>query len=111
LEKRSNDYIVVTYTSLHQGGVIRMEIEYIFIGAAISIVSLTLLLVSVYSYHIYRNSKLLFVIFVFIFFLIRGLLLSIGLFYDPLWPIVNDYYVWIFDLLILTMLYMAALKR
>jgi len=88
-----------------------MEIEYIFIGAAITIVSLILLLISFYSYNIYRNTKLLFVILVFIFFLIRGLILSIGLFYEPLWPVVTSYYVWIFDLLILTMLYMAALKR
>ena len=88
-----------------------MEIEYIFIGAAITIVSLILLLISIHSYRIYKNSKLPLVIMVFIFFLIRGLLLSIGLFYEQLWPIVSGYYVWILDLLILTMLYLAALKR
>ena len=40
-----------------------MEIEYIFISAAITIVSLILLIVSIHSYRIYKNPKLPFVFY------------------------------------------------
>jgi hypothetical protein len=88
-----------------------MEIEFIIVSAAITIVSLILLLVTVHSYRIYRNTKLWFVIMVFLFFLIRGLLLSCALLYQPLAPMLSSYYLWIIDLVILTLLYVAALKR
>ena len=88
-----------------------MEIEYIFIGAAISICSLVLLITSILSYKKYKNKKLLFIIAVFLFFLIRGVLLSFALFYKPLEPFVSSYYTWLIDLIILNLLYLAALKR
>ena len=88
-----------------------MEIGYLIISAAITIVSLILLLVSVHSYRIYRNTKLLFVMLVFVFFLARGVLLSVGLFYTPLEWVVCSYYIWLVDLIILTILYVSALKR
>jgi len=88
-----------------------MEIEFIIVSAAITIVSLILLLITVHSYRIYRNTKLWFVIMVFLFFLIRGVILSAALLYEPLTPIISKYYIWLFDLIILTLLYAAALKR
>ena len=88
-----------------------MEIEYIVIGAAISISSLILLITSILSYKKYKNKKLLFIIAVFLFFLIRGVLLSLSLFYEPLKPIASSYYTWLIDLIILNLLYLAALKR
>ena len=88
-----------------------MEIEFIIVSAAITIVSLILLLVTVHSYRIYRNTKLWFVIMVFLFFLVRGLLLSSALLYQPLAPILSSYYLWVIDLVILTLLYASALKR
>jgi len=88
-----------------------MEIEYVIISAAISICSLVLLIISYLSYRKYKNPKLIFVILVFLLFFIRGFLLSLGLFYAPLAPIVTSYYTWLIDLFILNFLYFAALKR
>jgi len=88
-----------------------LESGYVFISSAVTIVSIVLLAVTLYSYKKSRNPKLIFIVFVFLLFFIRGLLLSIGLFYDPLWSFVTSYYVWVFDLIILTVLYLAALTR
>ena len=88
-----------------------MEMEYIIISAAITIVSILLLMISIHSYRIYRNKKLLFVLFVFLFFMIRGIILSLGVLYEPFEPFVSSYYTWLIDLVILTLLYGAALKR
>ena len=88
-----------------------LEDSYIIISAAITIVALILLIVSIHSYRIYKNPKLPFVILVFLFFLARGALLSLGLFYEPFTPIATSYYMWIVDLIILTLLYIAAIKR
>ena len=88
-----------------------MEIVYLSLSAAITLVSLVLLLVSIQSYRSFKNTKLPFVIAVFLFFLIRGILLSISLLYEPLQPVAISYYMWTFDLVILTLLYLASLKR
>jgi len=88
-----------------------MEIEYIVIGAAISINSLVLLITSLLSYRKYKNKKLIFVIIAFFFFFIRGILLSLGLFYEPFAPIISSHYTWLIDVIILNLLYLAALKR
>jgi len=88
-----------------------MEIEYIIIGAAISINSLVLLIISLLSLRKYKNPKLIFVIIAFSFFLIRGILLSLSLFYEPLSMIKSGYYIWLIDIVILNTLYIASLKR
>ena len=87
------------------------NIEYVIISAAISICSLVLLATTLISYRKSNNKKLIFVTLAFLFFLIRGLLLSFSLFYDPLAPFVSSYYTWLIDLVILNLLYLAALKR
>ena len=88
-----------------------IEIAYIIIGAAISINALVLFVTSLLSYRKHKNKKLLFVIVAFFFFLVRGILLSGGLFFEPLRPIVTSYYTWLIDVIILNALYFAALKR
>ena len=88
-----------------------MEIPIIFISAAISICSLILFIATFLSYRKFQNKKLVFVMIVFFIFLIKGLLLSISLFYEELWPVISSYYVWLVDLIILNLLYLAALKR
>ena len=90
---------------------VNIEIEYIVISAAISICSLVLFLSAILSYRKYRNQKLPFVILVFLFFLVRGVMLSVSLFYTPLAPFASSYYTWLIDLVILNLLYLAALKR
>jgi hypothetical protein len=88
-----------------------MEIEFIIIGAAISINALVLLVTSVLSYLQYKNKKLLFVIAVFVFFLVRGILLSLSIFHEAFEPLVTSFYPWLVDVVILNLLYLAALKR
>ena len=88
-----------------------METAFIIISAGITIVAFILFIFSLQSYRIYKNTKLPFVIVVFLFFLLRGLLLSIGLFYEPVAAIISSYYLGVLDLAILTLLYLAALKR
>ena len=89
-----------------------MNLEIIFIYSMITILSLVLLLVTLFSYLKYKNSKLLFVSFVFLFLFIRGILLSIGLFYDYIGSFTNSGYIWLFDVIILVLLYAAySIKR
>ena len=88
-----------------------MDIIYIIISAAITICALFLLITSILSYIKYKNVKLPFIILVFLFFLIRGLLLSLSLFYEPFEFFASSYYTWLIDLIILNLLYLAALKR
>jgi hypothetical protein len=88
-----------------------MEIHDLLINAFITMFALGLLLISVYSYKKYQNTKLLFIISVFIVFLIKAILFSLGLFYEDLIPILTSSYFRLFDLVILILLFMGALKR
>jgi len=88
-----------------------MEVEGIIIGAAITINALILIATSLMSYRKYKNVKLLFIFVAFLFFLIRGVLFSIGIFYEPFHFFTTTYYLLIFDVIILNILYFSALKR
>ena len=88
-----------------------MTVEFVVIGAAICISALVLFIFSLLSYRKYKNKKLLFVVCVFLFFLIRGILFSISIFYEPLSMFSSSAYPWLIDLLILNLLYFSALKR
>ena len=88
-----------------------MEIQAIVIYAFITIFSLGLLLVSLASYRRYKNIKLLFVTIVFLVFFVKGVLLSIGLFYEEIEGFVTDIYGGLFDLTILILLFIATLRR
>ncbi len=79
----------------------------IFIIAGITILSLALFIVTFISYLKSRNAKLVFVSLIFLFLLIRGLLLSIGLFNDHFSSFISSGYIWVFDLIILLLLYIA----
>jgi hypothetical protein len=89
-----------------------MEIDIIFIYAVITILSLTLLVVTLLSYIKYKNNKLLFISLVFLFLFIRGILLSLNLVNDQIADFVSSGYIWIFDVVVLVLLYVAySLKR
>ena len=88
-----------------------MEIEQIIISACITIFSLGLLLVSSASYRKYKNLKLLFVSMVFVVFLIKGMLLSLSLFYEDIELLNTVIHSGLFDLSILILLFIATLKR
>lgn len=88
-----------------------MEIESIIIDACITIFALGLFIVSLLSYRKYKNGKLLFVSLVFLIFLVKGMLLSLSLFYSQFADIISNPYVGLFDLIILVLLFIATLKR
>ena len=88
-----------------------MLVEEIVLSACITIFALGLLVVSLLSFKKYKNLKLLFVSIVFLVFLIKGLLLSLSLFYGQFDIVHNSPYSELFDLIILVVLFAATLKR
>jgi len=88
-----------------------MEIQDIVISAFITIFSLGLLVVSLASYKKYKNLKLLFVSIVFFIFLLKGVILSLSLFYDEAIILTSNTYAGPIDLIILILLFIATLKR
>jgi len=90
------------------------SVESIVLSAGITIFSLGLLFVSLLSYKRYKNPKLLFISLVFVVFLIKGVLLSLRLFFSEL--SVLDMFLsgplsGAFDFFILALLFFATLKR
>lgn len=85
--------------------------ESIVLSACVTIFSLGLLVISLESYQKYKNFKLFFVSCVFFVFLVKGLLMSLGLFYEDLTTIQSSLSSGIFDLIILILLFIATLKR
>ena len=89
-----------------------MEIEIILLFAGITILSIILLTVTLFSYTKTKNRKLIFVSLIFFFLFIRGSLLSFGLFNDQILNLTSSEYIWIFDLIVLVLLYLAySIKR
>ena len=88
-----------------------MQIELILLSAGITILSFNLLVVSLLSFKKYLNIKLLLVSIVFLLFFIRGLHLSIRIFYDEIFDINSIVFIWLFDLIMLIFLYITSIKR
>jgi len=88
-----------------------MVIEDIAINSCITIFSLGMLVVSLLSYRKYKNNKLIFVSSAFLLFLMKGILLSLSLFYEEIIEITSSTYMGLFDLMILILLFIATLKR
>jgi len=88
-----------------------MEIISIILGAGITIFSLNLLLISLFSYRKYRNVKLLLMSAVFLFFFLKGLLLSLSIFSSQIEEGSTVLSIWVLDLVILILLYITSLKR
>jgi hypothetical protein len=88
-----------------------METVNIVLDAGITIFALGLLIVSLLSYRKYKNSKLLFVSFVFLIFFVKGIVLSVNLFNNQLADVISNPYFELFDLIILVLLFVATLKR
>ncbi|MCX6665925.1 MAG: hypothetical protein NT038_07720 [Euryarchaeota archaeon] len=89
-----------------------IDIGILLLYASITILSLILLAATLVSYVKSKNKKLIFVNIIFLFLLIRGLLLSISLFVPSLSWIPSNGYIWVGDLLVLLFLYIAySVKR
>ena len=92
----------------------RMEIDIgiLFLYAGITILSVILFVVTLLSFQKFKNKKLFFVSLIFFFLFIRGTLLSISLFNDQMKEVISSGYIWIFDLIVLVLLYVAySIKR
>jgi len=88
-----------------------METYSIVIFAAITVFSFVLFLVSLLSYWKYGKGKLLLIAAVFFVFLLRALLLSASLFSEDVSSFISSTHIWLFDLVILALLYITSLKR
>jgi hypothetical protein len=88
-----------------------MDLELILLSAAVTIFSLDLLVVSLLSYGRYRNNKLLFTSVVFFLFFIKGLYLSVNVYYETITDRTFIFVLGVADLLILILLYVTSLKR
>ena len=88
-----------------------MSMETIIISAIVTVLSLSLVAISLLSYRKYSNTKLLLIGVVFLFFFIRGVLFSLSLFYDHIETVISSPYIWLFDVIILVLLYITSLKR
>ena len=86
-----------------------MNLEIIFLFAAITILSVILFIVTLLSYRQYKNKKLLIVSFIFFFLFVRGVFLSFSLFNSQLATIIASGYVWSFDLIVLILLTSIAM--
>ena len=108
-EKNSGSkYYIFLFVIGHGGWVETLDIV---VSAFTSIFSLGLLVISVASYHKYKNIKLLFVSLVFLIFLIKSILLSLGIFNDEIAALTTTTFTGLFDLTILILLFIATLKR
>jgi len=76
----------------------------------LTVFSFGLWTISVLTYQKSKNKKILFVNIVFLFFLIKGLLLSLSIFSNELIDFLSIPLFAVFDLLILFLLFMAVLK-
>jgi len=94
--------------------VVEMNIELtesIIIYAFITIFSIGLFIISILSYKKTNNKKLIFVSTVFLLFFIKGLILSLSLFYADLKTYIAIPILAVFDLLVLFLLFIATLKK
>lgn len=86
-------------------------VEAVILYALLVIISLVLLILSVLSYWKYEKRRTLFISMILCFFFIRSVLLSLGLFYEPIATFTSSVYIWGFDLVILLLFYIMSLKK
>ncbi|MFH1100678.1 MAG: hypothetical protein V1726_01400 [Methanobacteriota archaeon] len=91
-----------------------MAIEQVILSAGVTIFSLGLLIVSLASYWRFRNVKLLVISFVFVVFLVKGVLMSLQVFTTGssfASMVLSGSYSGVLDVVVLVLLFVATLKR
>ena len=88
-----------------------METIDIFYAASITVTSLILLILSLFTYRKYRNFKLIFICSILALFLIKGIIFTLVVFNFNINFLDSLRNLWMFDLIILILLYLASLKR
>ena len=86
-------------------------IETSLIYGFITVFSFGMLIVSFLSYKRSNNFKILFVTLVFFVFFLKGILLSLSLFFVEINNIISIPFLGIFDLLMIVLLFIATLKK
>ena len=86
-----------------------MEIVGVLLSAGITMFSLGLLIISIISYLKYRNKKLLLVSIAFLFFLLKGIVLTSYVFFEEFTLFI--FFFSVMDLIILVVLFISTLKR
>jgi len=79
--------------------------------AWITVFSVTLFIISVISYLRTRNRRLGLVGLAFFMFSVKGVALTIGLYWPSVWNVTTDLPSLLFDVLILLILYFATLRE
>jgi hypothetical protein len=82
----------------------------LFITAAITMFSLSLLVLSMLGYKKTRNPQMFFLIAVFILFLIKGIIITLSLFFEDITIFDSLVNIWMFDLVILIVLFLVSMK-
>ena len=88
-----------------------MSVLELFILSIIIVISFGLLVLSLFAYRKNKNLKMLFISFVFLVFFIKVVLYNISLFVSEINIFDSMISIWIFDLVILVLLYVASMKR
>jgi len=78
--------------------------------SVMTVLSLALLVISLLSFFRYRSMRMLLISFMLCLFFVRSVVLSLGLFFPSVAAFSGSVYVWVFDVVILGVLYVAALK-
>lgn len=89
---------------------VEIEIESLFINACITIFSLAILILSFVSYKKYKNIKLVFITTAFFIFFMKGIIISLGLFFIEFSILTKSTYFGLFDVLILVFVFVSTLK-
>jgi len=87
-----------------------MSVLDLFISASITVLSLGLFILSILGYLKRKNTKMIFVSLVFLVFLVKGIILSLGVFSSEIIVLNSSFNPWIFDLVVLVLLYVTSLK-
>ena len=88
-----------------------MELPELCIISCIIVISFGLLLLSLLAYRTNKSLKMLFISFVFLVFFTKVLLYNISLYITDINLFDSMINIWLFDLIILVLLYVASMKR
>jgi hypothetical protein len=87
-----------------------MGFEEAVVFSVMTVLSVVLLAVSVMSFVKYRSSRMLLISVMLGLFFVQSVLLSLGLFVPGIGVFTGSVYIWVFEVVILCVLYVAAVK-
>jgi hypothetical protein len=87
-----------------------MGFEGAVVFSVMTVLSLVLLVVSLLSFVKYRSSRMLLICVMLGLFFVQSLLLSLGLFVPAVGVFTGSVYIWVFEVVILCVLYVTAVK-